>query len=633
MKQIILKSIDISNFKGVHDLQVSFSPGQTNIFGDNATGKTTVFDAFLWLLFGKDSSNATKFDIKPLSTGGTVAQKGVEPTVTATLQIDGRPVQLRKILKEKWNKPRGKVEAEFGGNEIKYAIDGVPKKEKEYDAFISEIIPEEMFRMLTDVTYFNTQLRWDARRRILLDVCGDITDADVIYQNDKLKALAGELMLHNMEDLKKMMVAKRQDINKRRTELPIRIDEANKSIVPGIDVVAEQKAVDELNDRLALLDADRAALLAIDTLEAQRKELYTKIRELETKNTEYKIKQREAFAKQSGQSDRLRRNIQSMISQLNREKAEAQDKIRKNEEMLQTLRSEYSRIFASQWEGDNVCPTCGQEIPVDQIEARKTAFQLERSRKLEDNQKYGKEIKAHLEDLQNELEGVQEELAEAAIKLDGLPPEAEFSPEDLPGYANDLADFNRDLLLLNKKDRESAAQEQLQKIEVQKSEINPQLSEHKKRIMQAENNEKFYARIAEMETEEKKLAEELGSVEQKIFLTEEFTREKVRMLEEKINRTFKYARFKLFDVQNNGGLSERCEVTFEGVPYSGLNSAGKINIGIDIINALAVYYDTSAPVWIDNAESVTSLLPSIGQMIRLVVSEQDKQLRIEKEAS
>ncbi|WP_339063597.1 hypothetical protein [Tepidibacillus marianensis] len=156
-----------------------------------------------------------------------------------------------------------------------------------------------------------------------------------------------------------------------------------------------------------------------------------------------------------------------------------------------------------------------------------------------------------------------------------------------------------------------------------------------------ENDEAKYAqaktiesRIQELKQQEKNLAAEYEQLEQELFLTEEFIRTKVNLLEEKINSKFKFARFKLFETQINGGLAEVCETTFNGVPYSsGLNNAARINVGLDIINTLSEHYGISAPIFIDNAEAVTSLNETKGQQICLVVSEKDKQLRIEAQTN
>lgn len=144
-----------------------------------------------------------------------------------------------------------------------------------------------------------------------------------------------------------------------------------------------------------------------------------------------------------------------------------------------------------------------------------------------------------------------------------------------------------------------------------------------------EARESGLKRIEELKAEERKLAAEFEELERQLYLTEEFVRTKVRMLEDKINSKFQMARFKLFETQVNGALSECCETTFNGVPYSNLNNGARLNIGLDIINTLSEHYGFAPPVWLDNAESVTNILPTRGQQIRLIVSAADKKLRVE----
>lgn len=629
MKQIILKSIDISNFKGVHDLQVSFAEGVTNIYGNNATGKTTVFDAFIWLLFDKDSRNTKNFNIKPLAVNGTTAQRGVEPTVKAIIEVDGREVELKKSYKEKWITQRGKSEAVYDGNETKYSIDKVPMKKNEYVKYIDDLIPEDIFRLLTDVTFFNTQFPWEKRRELLLKMCGDVTDADVIYQNKELRPLTTELTNRTMDQLKKMLMAQRREINDRREQLPIRIDEAHKSIVEGIDIAAAEKAVQKLSSQLETLEADKAALHVADVTESKKNEFRTALDKLEMKNQQYIADQRARHTEKTAEDVKQRNSLETELHRMQMDQERLKREIGSDEKTLTNLRQQYEEIFDSQWTGDAVCPTCGQSLPEAEVAESKAKFQLERSRKLEENQKSGKSRKDHMEILNEQLGEIMEKMSDLAIKLEALPAVNEFLPEDIPEYREEKADIERQLVLLSNKDNMTVVQEQMQKINDRKIEVERELDIQKFQLLQVEHNKKSEARIQEMAAEEKQLAAEIEAIDKQIFLTELFTRTKVNMLEEKINKTFKYARFKLFTEQINSGLKECCEVTFEGVPYADLNSAMRINVGIDIINALSEYYDVSAPVIVDNAESVTDLLPANGQMIRLVVSEGDAKLRVE----
>lgn len=165
----------------------------------------------------------------------------------------------------------------------------------------------------------------------------------------------------------------------------------------------------------------------------------------------------------------------------------------------------------------------------------------------------------------------------------------------------------------------------IRELEGKRSELNAQLA----KFANIEANQK---RVTELEEQQQQLAEEYEKLEHQLFLIEEFIRTKVDLLNERINSKFKYARFKLFDMQINGGLAETCETLFNGVPYgSGLNNAAKINVGLDIINTLSEHYGLTAPIFIDNAEAVTKFIETNSQLVSLVVSEKDKQLRVEQD--
>jgi chromosome segregation ATPase len=135
-------------------------------------------------------------------------------------------------------------------------------------------------------------------------------------------------------------------------------------------------------------------------------------------------------------------------------------------------------------------------------------------------------------------------------------------------------------------------------------------------------------RIAELKADAKNAAEALESIEAMLYTIEQFTRHKAKFVEESINELFRIATFRLFREQANGGLEERCDAQHDGVPFLGLNNGMKVNVGIDIINALSRHYGVTVPLFVDNAEAVTRLEPCSAQVIRLVVSENDKELRI-----
>ena len=166
--RISIKNMEIVNFKGIRKLDIKFDEGMTSIRGGNGTGKTSVFDAFMWLLFGKDSQGRKEFSVKSLDTKGNEIPK-IEHSVTGVFDIDGTSLVLKKTLREKWIKKRGSAEEVFAGNEGIYEINNVNVRQWEYQNKIDEIIDEEVFRLITNPVLFSGS-KWQVQRKILTDM-------------------------------------------------------------------------------------------------------------------------------------------------------------------------------------------------------------------------------------------------------------------------------------------------------------------------------------------------------------------------------------------------------------------------------------------------------------------------------
>lgn len=173
---IKIKSITLRNFKGLRDVSFDFDGRNATIIGDNGTGKTTIFDALTWVLFGKDSHNSTDIDIKTIDATGEPMHRA-EHFVEVALDVDGSTQTLRRTYREIWSKPRGSSDLRFVGHESAFAVNGVEVGTKAaYDKIISEWINDDVFRMLTDPMYFNTRVDWKGRRAALLALVGDNID-------------------------------------------------------------------------------------------------------------------------------------------------------------------------------------------------------------------------------------------------------------------------------------------------------------------------------------------------------------------------------------------------------------------------------------------------------------------------
>lgn len=651
MKEIRLLTLNLKNFKGIRSFSLEANGENVRVFGDNATGKTTLFDAFIWLLFDKDSNNRKDFAIKTLDKNGNVLHN-LDHEVEGVFLVDGKQLSLKKVYSEKWTKKRGSVQAEFTGHTTDYFVDGVPVKKKEYAEKVASIIDEDIFKLLTSPSYFNEQLKWQDRRKILLEVCGDITDEEVIASDKSLAALPSILQGRTIEDHRKVIAARRAEINKELEKIPVRIDEIqlNMPKLYGLDKAALEAEISRLNsdidEKMTLISNIRNGN-AISQKQKEIQEIEIELLQIKqqhesgSKDELYKLKARI-------QEEESNLNIlQQKIENISYQRKYNDENIQSIEKRLEELRQEWHQINSEEFkhEVDCTCPTCGQALPEEQVSAARekalAQFNLAKSKKLEEIQTKGKQGKEQKEQfvaendkLTKEYEKFSNQIKEKQDLLSKLNNQlqiVESTIVDVTENAQYVAKLQEKQRLQKEIDElRLAANESIQSIEAEIVELKSKRSQLERDLAKFSIVEQAEKRIKELEDQERELAAEFEKLEHELFLTEEFIRCKVNMLEKKINSKFKYARFKLFEQQINGGLQEVCETLYEGVPYgSGLNNAAKINVGLDIINTLSEHYGFKAPIFVDNAEAVTKLIETKAQTVSLVVSEKDKQLRIE----
>ncbi|MCT1577977.1 AAA family ATPase [Oceanobacillus kimchii] len=651
MKTIQLHELHLRNFKGIRDLVITFD-GNTDIFGGNATGKTTTFDGFMWLLFDKDSNNKKDFDIKTIDDNGSV-QHGLEHEVEAILYVNNQKIQLKKIYKEKWTKRRGAAKAEFTGHTTDYFINEVPSKKKEFESKVQEIVDENVFKLLTNPAYFNTQLNKKERRDLLLEIAGNVTDQEVLDKNKELRELESILDGRSIEEHKKVIAAKRKEINKELDRIPIRIDEIGRSmpdlseldkekleqkinqVDSGID--GRQSEISEIRNGNALLDK-KAEIQKVDL------ELSDIKRNHESDSKDEIYKYRAKVQEETSNMALLQRDQQTIKQQINHN----EDNIKSMNQHLSGLRDEWKQIDEEEFTHNDQCecPTCGQSLPEEQLtEAREKAlsdFKMKKSQKLEEINAKGKRGKEQKNELESENNKLQVKVEKLQLQIDEKASSIEKYNTKLEQLTDQEVDITENQDYIAKLEEKKNLNDEMNQLKesadesIQKLQLEISALKKDRELLQAELSnfalvDKSKARIKELESEQERLGEEFEQLEKELYLTEEFTRTKVDLLEEKINSKFEYARFNLFKQNINGGLEEVCDTTYKGVPYaSGLNNAAKINIGLDIINTLSKHYEVEAPIFIDNAESVTKLIDTNAQIISLIVSENDSQLRVEK---
>lgn len=645
-----LLKLTLTNFKGIRNFALDIHGENVDISGDNATGKTTLFDSILWLLFGKDSQNKKDFDIKTLDANNKPIP-GIDHEVEGVFEINGRTLTLKKSYKEKYTRKRGTATNEFTGHTTDHYIDGVPVPEKDYLAKIAEIAREDIFKLLTNPAYFNENLKWTERRKILLEVCGDISDEDVITSNESLSKLPEILHGRKLDDHKKVIATRRSEINEELKKIPVRIDEATKALpdVSGVDPRETAEKITFLKSRVKDKNAEITRIQGGGEVAEKTKSL----REVEGRILYLKNQhQAEADKKVQGKRTELNKardkvsDLQRAIQDHQRTISGNQNLISRAEAQAAELRDEWFKVSGREFtfEQASTCPTCGQALPEDKLTAARESamatFNREKAQRLEEINATGKQHKAEINRLLGENETLEAKVSQLQAELEAAQKTADTLRTEMDTLAREGGDIseNPDYIQAQKeKERLEAEIRELASgnagavtgIKAEITVLENEIAEAEKalaRVEQAKNGQK---RIEELKKQEKDLAAEFEKLEGELFLTEEFIRAKVSMLEERINSRFKMARFKLFETQINGGLAEVCETLYDGVPYgSGLNNGHRIKVGMDIIRTLSEYYGFTAPIFVDNAESVTILPEMNAQVIRLVkpeITEENRQ--------
>ena len=633
---IKINKLWLQNFKGIKSLEINADGENLKIYGDNATGKTTVFDAFTWLLFGKDSLGRSDFGIKTQDENGN-AIHNLEHTVECELAIDDSILTLKKVYAEKWTKKRGSAEAEFSGHETKYFVNEVPSQKKEYEQKIASIIDENLFKTITNPLYFNEHLKWQERRAILLSLCGDnISDEDILARSPEFSPLLDELKGRTVSEYSKIIKGKQSAINDELKAIPQRISEATLAIP---EMVAEVDETEKANIEQKIADLN-GEILAIKS-GAGATDVEIELRTLREKKSQIENSKCDVSGLENALYDakiQLSKN-ELQIDTCRQKILRFNDEIEIYTRQADTLRKEWHEVNERQYTDNGICPTCGQALPSEQIEEAKAKFNLKRAEELESITERGKRAKGAKEKCENlriaeagKIDVLQKSANEYTAEITRITSAIEKAKAEFQEVKDkELAEIISHIAEVEKKalnsteDIQSKIYPILEQIDAEKA----KLAEIDKVIAGRDLAERQKRRIADLEADEKRLAGEYGSLDKIAYLIDKFTKFKIDLLSEEINGHFKYAKFKLFEEQINGGIAECCEVCYKGVPYSDLNNASRVKIGIDIIETLAKHYDKHAVIITDNAESVNDIPETVAQQINLYVS-RDAQLRVEK---
>lgn len=671
---IKLKSLYLENFKGIKVLEVVFSE-KTKIKGQNASGKTTVFDAFTWLLFNKNSVGEEKFNIRPLDAEGNRIDN-VEIKVAAVLDVDGREVELSKIQRQKWVKKRGTNVSELQGNENLFEIDGYPKSEKDYKAYISGLVDEELFKMLTNPQFFSG-MKWKEQRDILMKFVSTVSDAELAKENPDFIELVSELeKAPSTDDIYKKFSKALTEWKKKQAEIPVRIDELSKTLVP-VDIAEQELAKADLVRKISELDNKIVSSdNVVSDLVSESMQLQMDMSVIMQNMNRELSQKRNIIEGTIFDSNVELDKVKNAISKKGKCIDEAKESIEAAEKRRAELGNEYKIVSArtfdetpyqfddSKWifdENSTICSLCGQTLPADKIAEIKTDFESRKTRAktdVENSLKSAREqfmsqkksklkaietagfeqkdfietMKSKIEEMRNQIEALKKQEQDIFLNLRNLEKQIAEIPKE--------ADYSQNEEYVKLKVRYDEVATNIENLKVssdtttvfkeERKALVAELDKVKAEINKAVKNVATEERIGELEEQQREVGQRVADQEKMLYLLEQFIKFKMLRISESINTKFNTVSWKLFEEQLNGGMRECCECTVNGVPYSTLNSGHRIVAGLDIIQSLSELYDVTVPIFVDNAESLNEYnVPDMAaQMILLAVSD-DKELTVD----
>lgn len=643
MKNVKLTQLNARNFKAQKNLSIDFT-NKTQINGKNGSGKTTVLDAYIWALYGKDSAGRSDFNVKTLDKFGEAIPK-IEHEVEIVFDIDGEKIAFKRVLVEKWSKRRGDSEETLTGHETKFFLNDVPKSKRDYETKVSEILPEEVFRMASNVVYFNEELHWKDRRSALQNMTGDISSWKII---EALEA-ASEDVSEVIELLEKKVVlsdeklrikAELTKIGKEADSIPARIDEVDRSKPEAKDwkqielsISEKQKRLNEIesliNDSVSKVDIENKKVAEAKSDKFKKEQ---KLQDLKNKQA-LSFDPKADFKKQLQEKRNKLFELEGNSSRVLRERSSFELEIERINKQLEELRGEYKKKQAEQFDAstaETVCPTCKREHDnaTDIVETLRSNFNTLRSNSLSVINSKGGELKTRKETLESKIKELivldRSEIDSLKLEIETLELEIK-KPVEQPQPTQEMIDLQKEIESIVIPEAVTVDNSQLIS---ERLSISSEVKELERQLMDREKIEKADKRINELRTEQATISQreaDLKKIDHQIRLFEKFESE---MIESRVNEMFDVVTFKMFEQKLNGNFEPTCVCMVDGVPYSDLNTASQINAGLDIVNTIQKFHEVNVPVFIDRRESVTTLIESNSQIITLKVDESAQSLKI-----
>lgn len=652
--EIKFKKIRIRNFRGLVSFDANLEGRSVRISGANGLGKSSVADAITWVLFGKDSRRRTAFPIDPVDDAGRIIHN-LDVSVELELLIDGQPTTLRRRRQEKWVQKRGMTTEQLDGHQTTCYIDGRPLPSSDFSSHVDTIVKEELFRALTTPDYFPS-LPMDQQYRLLVKIVGTRTLAEIAAKDEEAMKVVDELGQRSLDQYRQGLSYDLQRTRKEQELIPVRLSEVQGFIeqvkAKGADGKTAQRHAKGIEEKLRQVTQEIDSMAGVVRAEnARYNDQRAYIQQLR--------QQRAAIEDRIEKQNREARTLHQSLVCKAKEELEATEerhtaaktmlglherRLKDLEQQLEDFRRRWEDVerLSFSWNAEEaVCPTCGQPLPQDQADQKRVEAEMRfNERKMQQQDaldEEGKKLAASKQRLQDLSAAARQEMYEA----ERLTPEArerlskaEAEPIEQADY-HDASDWQRLTAEIDQRVKEleqtTQAQEppQLAALRTEEQAYRKELRLLEQTIDRSKQIDEYVRREKELQKQRTTLSGDIARMQTRLEAAERLQLMEANDLQKRVNDLFPSVRFRLSRELLNGREVGHCELSVDGVPYSGLSTSERINAGLELINALARHYNIVAPIVIDNAEAVNKVAPTLGQQILLEVSPA-KKLNVEQ---
>jgi DNA repair exonuclease SbcCD ATPase subunit len=653
MKNIILKSLELINFKGISHAQFDdLNEKENSFFGKNEAGKTTLFNAFLWLLFGKDLNNRKDYEIKTLDSENKPT-KGLNAEVHAVLLVNNEEITISRIYKEKWKTIKGSEDKTFDGHVTELVFNSVPVALKEFNLKISKIVKEDLFKLITNPLAFEA-LEWKEKRAVLVSIVGELTDKELFDSDKDFKTLESKLSNKTLAEYDTQLKASIKKSKEEKEDTPARIDELKRSKIEEVDfeliesqISNKKEMISDIDSQIEnpgrsvqkVTDVNTKVQKEIQVLNSQKSEIEIKLRAKAKKECFVDTSSIDALKSKLSNASTMLKNSNNYLNSLKVNISNYESNIDSLESDRADLITKYNTENAKLFDAEKyscTCPNCQTKFVYNDEPEKE--FNIEKSQKLSKIIDQGNSIKSKIEEYKSQIEKVKTDLVEPKNDIEKYTSEINSLKNQIQDETNNLqspkneeevyqglitndaqiSKLNIEISTLQSKIKE-VKQADVSELKQQKQALQSEIDSLTEKKASKSVNDNLDKRIEELSSREKELSQVISNLEKEQFIIERFKKVKSESIEKSVNNLFQTVKFKLFDEQINGGLNPTCIALIDGVPFQAANTASQINAGLDIINTLCRANEVTAPIFIDNRESVTELIPTNSQIINLVV--------------